>query len=119
MASLPILDLAAAAFTQIVHKPNTKNEFDPEGQDYDYDAAMAAGMGPTGKGENIGHWGSVREATDAEKEKHGLPSESYLMLKGKSHESWDKAVAGEEERGFTVKKFGDRYYSIPNEQGAE
>ena len=52
-------------------------------------------------------------ASDADKKKHGLPDESYVLLKGKSHKTWDLAVKGEEERGFEVKKYGNRYYSVP------
>lgn len=92
----------------------TDTEFDPEGSDYDYSTAKAAGMGPTGDGtdENSGHWGSVADAGDAKKI-HGLPDESYVILKGKNHETFHKAVAGEADRGFDVMKFGSRYYSVP------
>lgn len=89
--------------------------FDPEGVGYDYATAKSFNMGPTGDGteENKGHWGSVAPASNNAKKKYNLPDESYLVLKGKSHETFSKAVAGEEARGFVVKKFGDRYYSIP------
>ena len=92
-----------------------RKKFDPEGQDYDYETAMSFGMGPDGTGENEGHWGSVAPASEEVKKKYRLPEESYVILKGRSHETWDKAVAAEEERGFTIKKFGNRYYSVPNE----
>jgi hypothetical protein len=36
-----------------------------------------------------------------------------VLLNGKSHKTWDLAVKGEEERGFEVKKYGNRYYSVP------
>lgn len=87
--------------------------FNPEGTDYDYATAKKYGMGPTGTGENAGHWGSVAPTSKAEQQKYNLPEESYVVLKGKGHETFHKAVAGEEERGFMVKKFGNRYYSIP------
>lgn len=70
-------------------------------------------MGPDGTGENQGHWGSVTAASEAVKKKYNLPDESYVVLKGKTHETWDKAVAGEAERGFEIKKYGNRYYSVP------
>jgi len=89
--------------------------FDPESDGYDYKTAKAAGLGPDGTGENKGHWGSVTMASEQEKKKHGLPDESYVLLKGKSHKTWDLAVKGEEERGFVVKKYGNRYYSVPKE----
>ena len=87
--------------------------FDPESSGYDYRTAIAKGLGPDGTGQNQGHWGSVTMASDADKKKYGLPDESYLLLKGKSHKTWDLAVKGEEERGFEVKKYGNRYYSVP------
>jgi len=98
-------------------------KFDPEGSDYDMKSAVAAGMKPEIDPEDgKPHWGSVIGTTKEEQEKYGLPEESYMLLKGKSHETWDKAVQGEAERGFRVKKFGDRYYSIPaeiNEEGKD
>jgi len=93
--------------------------FDPEGSDYDYYTARSAGMGPTGTGENAGHWGSVTMAPKALKVKYKLPEESYILLKGKNHPTWDLAVKGEEERGFEVKKIGNRYFSVPKEQQEE
>lgn len=91
--------------------------FNPEGSDYDYKTAIAAGYGPTGDGtkENAGHWGSVAMASEADKKKHKLPNESYMILKGKNHETFSKAVAGEEARGFQVVKKGSRYYSVPKD----
>lgn len=64
--------------------------------------------------ENIDHWGSVVPASDEDKLKYNLPKESYLLVKGKQHKTWDKAVQGEEERGFKIEKHGDRYYSVPD-----
>lgn len=97
----------------ILYPNQRKKAFDPESSDYDYDSAKAAGMGPDGTGENLGHWGSVVETTEEQRKKYNLPDESYMLLKGKSHETWDKAVKGEEERGFVVKKYGNRYFSVP------
>lgn len=99
-----------------VPNPNAAtNAFNPEGSDYDYKTATTYGMGPDGTGDNAGHWGSVAPASKGEKLKYGLPDESYILLKGKSHQTWDKAVAGEEARGFEVKKFGKRYFSVPKQ----
>jgi hypothetical protein len=89
--------------------------FDPRGTGYDYETAIAAGMGPDGTGENAGHWGSVAPASGADMEKYGLPDESYVMLKGNTHETFDKGVQGEAERGFKVVQIGDRWYSVPND----
>jgi hypothetical protein len=88
-------------------------KFDPEGSDYDYDTAKAGGLGPDGTGEDEGHWGSVTRASERDRKMFGLPDESYVMLKGRKHETWDKAVAGEEERGSEIIQRGGRYYSVP------
>lgn len=65
--------------------------------------------------ENIDHWGSVVPASQEDKDKYNLPKESYMIVKGKAHKTFNKAVEAEEERGFEVKKFGNRYYSIPKQ----
>jgi hypothetical protein len=88
-------------------------KFDPEGKDYDYDTAKAAGLGPDGTGKNKGHWGSVTMASDENKKAHGLPEDSYVILKGRKHETWDKAEQAEKARGAEIIKRGDRYYSVP------
>jgi hypothetical protein len=88
-------------------------KFNPEGDGYDYETALKYGMGPDGTGENAGHWGSVAPASKEDKQKYKLPDESYVILKGRKHETWQKAVDGEQERGFEVRKFGDRYFSVP------
>lgn len=87
--------------------------FNPEGADYDYQTAMAYGMGPTGTGEDLGHWGSVAPTSDDERMLRDLPRDAYVMLKGKAHETFDKAEAAEKERGSKIVKIGDRYYSLP------
>jgi len=93
--------------------------FNPEGAGYDYQTAMAYGMGPTGTGEDLGHWGSVAPTSDDERMLRDLPRDAYVMLKGKAHETFDKAKAAEKERGSKVVKIGDRYYSIPVKKAAE
>ena len=85
--------------------------FDPSGEGYDDARAKEAGM----ERDETGHMGSVAPTTDKEKKEFNLPDESYIMLKGEKHETWDKAVQGEQERGFEVVKIGDRYYSVPKE----
>jgi hypothetical protein len=87
--------------------------FDPEGEDYDYDTAKASGLGATGEGENEGHWGSVTMASEQDKKLHGLPDNSYMLLKGRKHETWSKAENAEKARGSEIVKRGSRYYSIP------
>lgn len=89
--------------------------FNPEGSGFDMERALASGMTQAGPeaGENEGHWGSVVPTTAQERSRFGLPENSFLVLKGKRHPSFDKAVEAEERRGFVVKKFGNRYYSVP------
>jgi hypothetical protein len=87
--------------------------FDPQGGDYDYETALAYGMGPDGTGENAGHWGSVAPTSDDERMLHGLPEDSYVVLKGKSHPTFDKAKTAEKERGSKITKAGKRFYSVP------
>jgi hypothetical protein len=87
--------------------------FNPEGSGYDYQTALAHGMGPTGTGEDAGHFGSVAPTSDDERMLKDLPRDAYVMLKGKAHETFKKAEAAEKERGSKIVKVGDRYYSIP------
>jgi hypothetical protein len=94
-------------------------KFDSEGSDYDYQTALAYGMGPTGKGENAGHWGSVAPVSDDEATKREIPENSYVVLKGKSHKTFDKAEAAEKERGSKIEKHGERYYSVPMKKGGK
>jgi hypothetical protein len=97
--------------------PATQNDlskFDPEGSGYDYNTATAWGMGPTGTGEDAGHWGSVAPAPESYARKYNLPDGSYMILKGATHPTFFKAVAAEKARGSVIKKYGDRYFSVPN-----
>jgi hypothetical protein len=98
---------------KIQSKSNGGSVFDPQGEDYDYQTATAYGMGPNGTGDNAGHWGSVAPTSDDERVLHDLPEDSYVVLKGKSHPTFHKAEAAEEERGSKIVKAGDRYYSVP------
>jgi len=88
-------------------------EFDPEGIDYDYKSAEEVGMKP----DETGHWASRRPYTDEESEALGLPPGSGLILKGKSHETWNKTLEGEASAGYVVVRGeGNRYYSVPAPQ---
>lgn len=93
--------------------------FNPDGFDYDYLNAEKAGILPEPMGRNKGHMGSVAPVTPEiyeQYKKHGLPSgESYMLLKGASHTSHKMAVDAEAERGFEIKKYGDRYFSVPKQ----
>jgi hypothetical protein len=97
----------------LVHLANGGQPFNPQSADYDYKTAQAYGMGPTGTGQNAGHWGSVAPTSDDERMLRGLPEKSYVMLKGKNHPTWNKAESAEKSRGSKIVKLGDRYYSIP------
>ena len=83
------------------------DEFDPSGAGYDYARAAASGM----TRDTAGHMGSVAPTTEEEKKLFGLSDESYIVLKGERHETFDKGLQGEINRGFKVKKLGSRYYS--------
>lgn len=98
----------------VAQQETTGNSFNAEGSDYDMETAVAAGLEPEiDPKDGKPHWGSVVPASDVDKAKYNLPEESYMLLKGKKHKTWNLAVEGEEERGFEVKKFGNRYYSVP------
>jgi hypothetical protein len=86
-----------------------KRGFDPEGSDYDYTRAKAAGMG---RGAD-GHWGSVAPANASQRQRFKLPEDSYVVLKGRSHPTFDLTVKAEERRGSEIVKKGARYYSVP------
>lgn len=91
-----------------------KKVFDPEGAGFDMTTALRFGMKPSEEpGPNKGHFGSVVPTTPDQRRDLGLPHDSYMVLKGRAHESFDNAVAAEERRGFTVKRFGNRFFSVP------
>jgi len=73
-------------------------KFDPEGEGYDYSTAEASG----GKPDTTGHWGSLDPRTG-------------MVLKGKSHKTWNLTVKKETELGNKIiKKADGRYYSTPD-----
>jgi len=69
-------------------------KFDPEGTDYDYETARAAGIKP----DKTGHWQS-REP------------KSGLILKGRKHKTWNLTEKGEKEAGYEIYKENGRYKS--------
>ena len=69
-------------------------KFDPEGEGYDYDSAIAAGIEP----DDTGHWQSR------------VP-ETGLLLKGRKHKTWHLTEKGEAEAGYEIYKKDGRYYS--------
>jgi hypothetical protein len=89
-------------------------QFDPLSADYDYTTAINASMQPQSEGgENQGHWGSVAPTPLQYRMDYQLPEDSYMMLKGAGHPTFQKGVEAEEGRGYQVMKFGDRYFSVP------
>ena len=95
-----------------------KQPFNADSSEYDYKTAEESGMLPDLRtGENFGHMGSVAPVNEdiyQKYKKYGLPSgEAYMVLKGASHPTHNYLIEGEAERGFEVKKFGDRYFSVP------
>jgi len=71
-------------------------EFDPEGEGYDYATAQKAGITP----DSTGHWPSREDVTGQ-------------MLKGRKHKTYHKAVKADTKRGYTILKGKDgKYYSI-------
>ena len=65
--------------------------FDPEGSGYDYASMITAGGYPQTMGPLAGHWGSVVPASEMDKVILGLPNESYLLVKGRNHPTWNLA----------------------------
>jgi hypothetical protein len=90
-----------------------EEKFNPEGKGYDYKTARAYKMGR----DKVNHMGSVAPTSDDERIKNELPEDSYVLLKGKKHETMDKAIKSEEARGSKVEKKGSRYYSVPKKTG--
>lgn len=73
--------------------------FDPEGSGYDYETALAHGMGP----DETGHWSS-REP------------ETGQILKGRGHKTFGLTREGELSAGYRMFKGQDgKYYSAPEE----
>ena len=67
------------------------SEFDPEGDGYDMDTAVKAGMQPDPVTK---HWSSrVPNGPD-----------EGLLLKGKKHHTWDLLEKGEAEAGYEIYK---------------
>lgn len=77
-----------------------RKKFDPEGSGYDYESAKKAGLKPG----RDGHWPS-REPR------------SGLVLKGRKHPTYKKALHADERLGYEHKKKNGRYYSIKTNPG--
>ena len=88
-----------------------KKGFDPESAQYDYLTAEGVGMKPNNYNQ---HMGSVAPVNEQMSKQYGLPEgEAYIVLKGSNHPTHNFLVDYEDKRGFQVKKYGDRYFSVP------
>ena len=85
-----------AQFLRRLAQVYAAQRFDPEGDEYDFFSALAAGL----ESDETGHWPSRVPDTG-------------LLLKGKSHPTFWMTERGEEEAGYHIYKKGDRYYSKP------
>jgi hypothetical protein len=88
--------MAGGASFNILDLLGFMDEFDAEGPDYDYKTAEQYRMRP----DETGHWSSRVPQTG-------------LLLKGRGHPTWHKTLKGEEEAGYEIVQFGNRYYSFP------
>ena len=71
-----------------------EDQFDPEGDGYDYKAAKRYGVKP----DKTGHWAS--RASNGQ------------ILKGRKHKTYYKTVAGEKKAGYKIHRGSDgKYYS--------
>ena len=85
--------------------------FDAFGPGFDDETALRFGM----TRDATGHMGSVVPTTPEQQRDFGLPENSFMILKGRRHPTFDKAVAGEKRRGFMIREFGGRFFSLPNQ----
>ena len=75
-------------------------KFDPEGEGYDIDTAVAAGMKP----DKTGHWQSRNPSTGQ-------------ILKGRKHTTFNLTEEGEAKAGYEIYKGDDgKYYSRKKKQ---
>jgi len=97
-------------------KRNPFKIFDPQGSGFDMERALLSGMKPAGPeaGENQGHFGSVAPTTFVEQLRLGLPTNSFIILKGRNHISFQKAVEAEKARGFKIIERDGRFFSVPD-----
>jgi hypothetical protein len=93
--------------------------FDPQGGGFDMDRARSSGMKRAGPeaGENEGHFGSVAPVSPEEAKKFNLPAGSFIILKGRQHPTFDKAIEAEKKRGSKIIERGGRFFSVPPDSG--
>lgn len=83
---------------------SARKQFDPEGEDYDYAGARAAGLKPQMVDDDtVPHWPSRDPATG-------------MLLKGRTHPTFDKGVKADADLGYRLEKRGSRYYTIKDDE---
>lgn len=93
--------------------------FNPEEAQYDYLTAEKAGIKPNDYNKHMGSVAPVTEEIFNKYKEYGLPEgEAYVILKGTNHPTHNYTVNAENERGFEIKKFGGRYFSVPKQKPA-
>src|SRR4249920_2608850 len=79
--------------------------FDPEGSGYDYKTARLAGLKPRPvPDDDVPHWPSRDPQTG-------------MLLKGRSHPTFNLGVEHDRQEGYGLEKKNGRYYSQPFAQG--
>lgn len=84
--------------------PKNKKAFDPEGDDYDYEGAKAAGLKP--------------EPVDDDDKPH-WPSrdpKSGVLLKGRKHPTFQKGVDEDAKLGYKLRKRDDGRYETQRDE---
>lgn len=88
--------------------------FDPEGEGFDIPTArkhkLERGFDPE-SGEM--HMQSRLPLTEEEALEFGVPPGSGLILKGRRHPTFDKAIKADEALGFKLIRRGNRYFTVP------
>ena len=79
---------------KLAQQTQREEDFDPEGDGYDYKTAKKLGYKPG----DDGHWPS-------------RDSETGMQLKGRKHSTWDKAIETDKELGYNLEKRDGRYYT--------
>jgi hypothetical protein len=83
-------------FEDLIPQQPPRAAFDPNGGDYDYETARAAGLAP----DATGHWPSRDPRTG-------------MILKGRGHETFTLTEQGEAQAGNTIVFRDGRYFSNP------
>jgi hypothetical protein len=90
-------------------KEQQLDPFDPEGVGYDMATARQRGI----TADDTGHYPSLAPLSPEEATELGLPPESGLVLKGRSHPTFDKTLEAERALGRQIIEHNGRLYSVP------